>query len=207
MSRQTHHDRMRRPQNLMARQDRIKWLIRWLNEQTEEGRHERRRVRAFLALMQDAQRLAREIAALPTSSPIPSVIERRFHLDKKINGFLRSYPVVYNVRLYPPKLVSDVWLVEGNKQQVQEFGHIQTVLAMAEQQPITDIRVCDCGKLFLARSSLTRFCSPDCRIAFWENSEERKQRKREKAREYYMLHKTGVVKSARKPKSTRTERK
>jgi hypothetical protein len=192
----------------MDRQDLIRWLIRWLNENTVEEEEERRRVRAFLALMQDAQRLAQEIDTLPnTMHPPPPAFERQFQLDRKINRFLRNYPVVQNVRLYPPRVVIDLELVKGSKQQLQEFGHIRTILGMAEGRSITDIRECNCGKLFLARSSLTRFCSPDCRIAFWENSEERKQRKREKAREYYMLHKTGIVKSARKPKTTSSERK
>jgi hypothetical protein len=192
----------------MARQDLIGWLIRWLNEKTVEEKEERRRVRAFLALMQDAQRLAQEIDALPnTTYPPRSAFEREFQLDRKINGFLKNYPVVQNVRLYPPRVVTDLELLKGSKQQIQELGHIQTILRMAEGRSITDIRECNCGKLFMARSSLTRFCSPDCRIAFWENSEERKQRKRERAREYYMLHKAGIVKSARKPKTTSTERK
>jgi hypothetical protein len=190
MQRQMKYDRASASRNPMARQDLIRWLIRWLNEKTMEEQQQRHRVRAFLALMQDAQRLSHEIDALPnTSSPQHPAFEREFQLDRKINDFLRKYPVVYNVRLYPPRVVSDLWLVKGNKQQVQEFGHIQTILATAEKRPITDIRECNCGKLFLARSSLTRFCSPACRIAFWENSEERKRQKRKNSREYDMLHK------------------
>jgi hypothetical protein len=192
----------------MTRLHLLNWLITWLNQEDGENEQERRKVRGFLGLMQDAQRLALEIDALPdTVSPHHSAFERQFQLHRKINGFLRSYPVVHNVRLYPPRLFCDLWLVEGNKQQVQEFGFIKIILETAQRQPITDIRECNCGKLFLARSTLTRFCSPGCRIAYWENSDERKQRKRDKAREYYLLHKTGIVKSASKAKASSTQKK
>ena len=208
MPRQTKHDRHSYSRNLTPREDRIRWLVRWLNEKTVEGRLEHKRVRDFLILMQDAQRLAREFDGLPdTTNGEHPIFERQFHLVAKIKHVLKNYPAVYDVRLYPPKVVADLELVKGNRQRVQEFGHIQTILEMAEQRPITDIRECNCGKLFLGRSSLTRFCSPDCRIAFWENSEERKRQKRDKAREYYMLHKAGIVKSASKRKAGSTRKK
>jgi hypothetical protein len=79
-----------------------------------------------------------------------------------------------------------------------EFMLVNSVLDAAERNILDRVRQCHCGKYFFGRSTQSRFCSSTCRISFWESSSERKERKREKAREYYLLHKIGVVKSSRK---------
>jgi hypothetical protein len=81
---------------------------------------------------------------------------------------------------------------------VFEFLFTDIAMDLADSKFLSRVRLCGCGKYFVARSSLTRFCSATCRIEFWEITEDRKRRKREKAREYYLLHKTGIVRAGRK---------
>jgi hypothetical protein len=68
------------------------------------------------------------------------------------------------------------------------------IMNLFKNGDLARLRKCECGTYFFARSSITRFCSEKCRVAYWENSEIRKEQKRKKAKEYYHLHKSGKVK-------------
>jgi hypothetical protein len=190
MVRQVKHDRNNDPYSIIAGPE----LVAWLNAKWGEEQEERDRVRSFLGLVQSAQRVAQEMSELQNDTrPSHPIFQRARNLSDAINTYLTRYPLLYRFRIYGPEVRTALELLDGDKQKYKEFRYINAVLKIAERRSITDIRECNCGKLFLARSSLTRFCSPACRIAFWENSEERKQKKREKAREYYELHKRGIV--------------
>jgi hypothetical protein len=71
---------------------------------------------------------------------------------------------------------------------------IYAVLELADENRLQTLKTCECGQWYFAKFSHQRFCSAECRVKFWENSEDRKGQKRQKAREYYWLHKKKNVK-------------
>jgi hypothetical protein len=56
------------------------------------------------------------------------------------------------------------------------------------------IQKCRCDAWFFARFKHQRFCSARCREAEFRSSEEWKEYRRNKAREYYRLHRTKNIK-------------
>jgi hypothetical protein len=66
---------------------------------------------------------------------------------------------------------------------------VHGLVCMAEANLLDRFQLCTCGRWYFARFPHQKFCSPDCRVKFWESSEERKAQKRERAREYYRFHK------------------
>jgi hypothetical protein len=66
---------------------------------------------------------------------------------------------------------------------------ISAVLSLANQDRLERLQVCGCGSWYYAKFSHQRFCSPECRIKYWEKSEERKQQKRDRARNNYVYKK------------------
>lgn len=77
-----------------------------------------------------------------------------------------------------------------------EYTDNQAVFELTWLMPrdVTRIRECSCGKWLFARFSHQRFCSAKCRERSFKSSPEWKAYRREKAREYYRLHKSGKVK-------------
>jgi hypothetical protein len=184
-------------------------LVDWLNLKKgdptsmacdEKGRA---RVREIIGLLQqlyslDAQGHARE--------PLPARTELQNELNRRL---LASHKGVRQVFDFGDGLCSR-WLpayvnrrnFSRKRAAVFEFVFTDIAMDLADSRLLPRVRLCGCGKYFVARSSLARFCSATCRIEFWESSEERKRRKREKAREYYLLHKAGIVKASRKQRKT-----
>lgn len=175
-------------------------LVDWLNLKNsdpgdlafeEKGRT---RVREIIGLLQQLYSLDAQGHAgkrLPASTELQSELNRRLHSSHKGvrqvfdfgNGLCsRWLPAYVNQRNFSRKRAA-----------VFEFLVTDIVMDLADSKLLSRVRLCGCGKYFVARSSLTRFCSATCRIEFWESSEERKRQKREKAREYYILRKTGIV--------------
>jgi hypothetical protein len=192
MVRQVRHDRYKDAFSIIAGPE----LITWLNDKSNVDERERSRVRDFLRLVQRAQQVSEEVFPKPIEEDLRD--RRPFYLQAEINSQLKRYPLLYHFRFYPPQVRTDLELLKGSPQRYKEFRYINAILKLAERRRVTDVCQCNCGKWFLARTSLTRFCSAACRINFWEKSDERRERKREKAREYYLLHKTGIVKSGKK---------
>jgi hypothetical protein len=60
---------------------------------------------------------------------------------------------------------------------------------IANANMLDRIQVCQCGQWYFARFAHQRFCSERCRETFWESSEERKEKKRQRARENYLYKK------------------
>jgi len=70
-----------------------------------------------------------------------------------------------------------------------EWLAVDGVLRLAKANRLDRLQTCACGKWYFAKFSHQRFCSTECRVKFWESSDERKEQKRKKAREYYEFHK------------------
>jgi len=66
---------------------------------------------------------------------------------------------------------------------------IHGVVWMADAGLLDRFRICECSQWYFARFSHQNFCSSTCRVRFWENSEQRKEHKRQRARENYLYKK------------------
>ena len=85
------------------------------------------------------------------------------------------------------------WKVENalrDRHSVHESQAIHAIVRLADQGLLDRLKVCDCGCWYFARFAHQRFCSEECRMRFWEGSEERKERKRAQARANYVYRKT-----------------
>lgn len=70
-----------------------------------------------------------------------------------------------------------------------EASAVYAAVKLAERGFFDRLQLCACKRWYFARFSHQRFCSPACRVEFWESSEERKAQKRERARANYAYNK------------------
>jgi hypothetical protein len=71
---------------------------------------------------------------------------------------------------------------------------MRAVIELAQLNALDKLRVCgQCGTWFYARFAHQLFCKKDCQVKHNASSEQWKEYKRKKAREYYQLHKSGKV--------------
>lgn len=68
---------------------------------------------------------------------------------------------------------------------IEETEAVLCAIHLAEQNKLEKLQLCSCKVWFFPKFRHQKFCSAACRVKFWENSEQRKAQKREKAREYY----------------------
>jgi hypothetical protein len=67
---------------------------------------------------------------------------------------------------------------------------VHGVIELAKLGLLNRIQICECGKWYFRRFTHQKFCSPKCRVKFLESSEERKEQKRQRARENYLYKKS-----------------
>jgi hypothetical protein len=67
------------------------------------------------------------------------------------------------------------------------------LMELARQDLLDRLKECRCGRWIWARFSHQKFCSAKCREQEFRSSDEWKEHRRKKAREYYRLHKSGNV--------------
>ena len=66
-----------------------------------------------------------------------------------------------------------------------EADAIAQILELVKMRVVGQVRKCNCGQYYFARfPKRQRFCSEECRVSFWENSEARKKQKRQRAKDY-----------------------
>lgn len=78
-----------------------------------------------------------------------------------------------------------------------EYDDVNAVYDLAQLAAIdllNRLRKCKCGAWMLVRFSHQRFCSVVCREKEFRSSPRWREYRRQKAREYYRLHKSGKVK-------------
>jgi hypothetical protein len=124
--------------------------------------------------------------------------ETIFHLAPEVSDAL----TVVNVKLkqytscsiFLPTLEGRrKWIVKDaivGRHIVAEGQAIHALVRLADQGLLDRLRTCDCGVWYFARFAHQRFCSEECRVRFWETSEERKEKKRSQARANYLYRKT-----------------
>jgi len=202
------HDRSSRNREYYG-QSEAKPLLDWLNststvDPTGVGRA---RVRNLVEMIQRLYANTRSDDADGKHRRSPKVLETEI---KRINALLIDYRFSY--ALDPSQSSSLAWTIRGSKDlkgiddrkeiddeeeldpSLPEILAVFCVVALTKQGVLGSIRRCECGKYFFARLPAQRFHDDNCRVVHWENSPERKLRRREKAREYYNLHKSGKVK-------------
>ncbi len=107
-----------------------------------------------------------------------------------VNAQLYRYPSFSLI--HPDPKSTRLWSVGealAGGQIIPEATAVHAAVRLAEAGLIDRLQTCACGNWYFARFSHQRFCSPECRVTFWESSEERKEQKRKLARQYYMHHK------------------
>jgi hypothetical protein len=88
----------------------------------------------------------------------------------------------------------------------EECHAVRAVMKLTELGALQKLRKCkECGNWLYARFEHQQFCAKRCQIKHNASSEQWKEYKRNKAREYYHLHKTGKVRErAEKPRPLQT---
>ena len=119
--------------------------------------------------------------------------------EEAVNRKLNDYRFAYALDL--SKQEPMVWTMCGSEDLPstpvpRETIAVFHVVELAKLSVLDKVRKCKCGdcdKYFFARRPEQHFHAAKCRIRFGEASPERKQRKREQARQRYHLHKSGKV--------------
>jgi hypothetical protein len=115
---------------------------------------------------------------------------------RKLTRSLRRYS--YYPYFFPSTGGSDFHWTPTKKKPHEELyddtDAIFDLMELARQGLLERLKQCPCGRWIWARFSHQRFCSSKCRERDFRSSEKWKEHRRQKAREYYRLHKSGKVK-------------
>jgi hypothetical protein len=129
----------------------------------------------------------------PRSSP-----KKKNSPSLELDRRLRRY--TFYPRFFPlGKLLSFAWSSTRPNHPDPSEGYddvsaIADLAKLAEKDLLGHLKECVCGRWIWARFSHQRFCSARCRERHFRSSEKWKEHRRQKAREYYRLHKSGKVK-------------
>jgi hypothetical protein len=190
MARRTWHDRLQRPAgfSMLARKQKVESAIAMLNSLHGAAS---KRVREILRLTLAALKTAR-VTTDEDFRQSSAQFEKLRKIELQVNELLKRYVGVMRV-LCDESLGLVSWEPRPYRSDA-EFRTVVVFMNLLAAGYFPSIGECACGTYFYARSTSWRFCSTKCRERFWENSEERKERKRQNARRYYWLHKTTNVK-------------
>jgi hypothetical protein len=195
-------------------------VVRWLNWQLFEDerirrarlaveqhfggrsnfRKEQRRVIELLRLYHQSsiewENLVRnrnrtDLTANSSTNNLATKASAHWTLERRLRRYT-FYP-----RFYPlGKALSFAWQ-PARPDQPESYGEISAIAdlaKLAEKDLLGHLKECCCGRWIWARFSHQRFCSAKCREHDFRSSERWKEHRRQKAREYYRLHKSGKVK-------------
>jgi len=115
---------------------------------------------------------------------------------RKLTRSLRRYS--YYPFFFPNEGGSDFYWSctkkKPNEELYDDSDAVLDLLELARQGLLERLKQCPCGSWIWARFSHQRFCSAKCREKEFRSSLQWKEHRRQKAREYYRLHKSGKVK-------------
>jgi len=115
---------------------------------------------------------------------------------KALERRLRRY--TFYPKFFPAgkEVLSFAWIPtrDDPPERYGEVSAIADLAKLAEKDLLGHLKECVCGRWIWARFSHQRFCSSRCRERDFRSSEKWKEHRRQKAREYYRLHKSGKVK-------------
>lgn len=115
--------------------------------------------------------------------------------EAALNALLSEYEFVYGLdRSKPQPMVWTLMSIDDFESVPGETLVVHRLVELSKQGLTWKIRKCGCGKYFFALLPAQRFHTKKCAVEFWENSPERKEQKRKKARENYYLHKNKNIK-------------
>jgi len=114
---------------------------------------------------------------------------------KEINRQLRRYKFSPSIELDGNGWSFDLWHTWPINVDPPEWWVVEFAMELARVGQISRVRRCsDCGNWYFARFAHQRFCTARCRERAFRSSDEWKKHRREKAKEYYWLHKNAKVK-------------
>jgi hypothetical protein len=157
----------------------------------------RGRIIELIHLILDLERMVREQqdptldlrAELFWRAP-KEMLSLKKQLDRILSGYKFSPDVIPVIRTGTLE-----WGLENTGRRTN--GEVQTaewVIELSKSGFLNRVRLCRCGQWFFARRCDSFTCSPKCRNDEYENTEARIEKRRENARKYYWLHKSGKVK-------------
>jgi len=142
--------------------------------------------------------LLRELLKTANSQGNPSPHDPKTtwnRLRRQINTILLRYPVCEHVIWFRPGFFMTGHIPLAGRRIAKnnlltETGAVFQLLAVFRKtQNSWRLAQCDCGKYYFRRFRHQRFCSEVCRTQKFRSSEKWKAYRRDKAREYYWLHK------------------
>jgi hypothetical protein len=194
MSRHKRHDREKR--RTFSGEEDAELVLDWLNNVKRDTTFNtdgelvatRTQILEILDVMQDHVAWIKELPEWPPTET-DDVPFGSWEPFADLNEMLVSYT-------FCPVFVPDArerrWRVEkaaSSRRNPDEVFAVHALVDLAKQGRIDRLKECACGRWYYARFSHQRFCSAECRVKFWEDSEERKEQKRDRARKYYEYHK------------------
>jgi hypothetical protein len=181
MSIATRHDRKTR--RTFSGQSDADFVVGFLNSTSpkSQARLAKKAKTRVLEVIEAISRLLREMKETPDQE------SGAFHPLNLMLSKYTSCPI-----FFPDAKVKRKWRTAPalmSKHSPEESQAVHSAVRLADRGLLDRIQLCPCGGWYFRRFSHQRFCSETCRVEFWENSEERKQQKRERARDNYIHHK------------------
>jgi hypothetical protein len=164
-------------------------LVDWLNKTKDKDGKSR-----VLALHRMLFQLVKTAGSAPDAQELHSNWQK---LRRRINRLLLKYPVCKQLIHWfttgffmTGNMPLNERRVYGPNALLTETGAVLALLELFEApENWWRVRECHCGKYYFRRFRHQRFCSETCRVQKFRSSEEWKEHRRAKAREYYWLHK------------------
>ena len=164
-------------------------LVDWLNNAKDKAARSR-----VLALHRMLSELVKTAPSDPNSHDPECDWQK---LRRRINRILLKYPVCRQLITWFSRgffMTANMPLNErrvyGPNAMLTETGAVLALLNLFEARANWwRVRECYCGKYYFRRFRHQRFCSETCRVKRFRSSEEWREHRRTKAREYYWLHK------------------
>ena len=184
------HDRKTESRSYRGQAD-AEFLIGWLNRVSARNDPSGAMALARIDEIIDA------ISQIGTSGTTSTPKQIR-NYGSALNLLLTRYEFVYSVDY--TRSLPFVWALSSIENPAAndyidgETLAVHHLVELAKKDVADRVRKCECGLRFFARLPAQRFHEDVCRVRFWEQSAERQARRREKAREYYHLKKSGKVK-------------
>jgi len=115
-------------------------------------------------------------------------------MDKKLNRMLSAYRVSPSVGASIRTGTLEWDLENAGRRTNGELQMAEWAMELSKSGFLNRVRLCRCGQWFFAHRRDSFTCSSACRKHDYENTQERIEKRRENARKYYWLHKSGKVK-------------
>lgn len=117
------------------------------------------------------------------------MISLKKNLDRILSGYKFSPDVMPGIRAGVLE-----WDLENTGRRTNgEVQKAEWVIELSKTGFLNRVRFCRCGQWFFAGRCDSFTCSANCRKHDYENTEARIEKRRENARKYYWLHKSGKV--------------